>query len=161
MPGQTAYTVLPAVGLNGQILDDGFNLITSYPASELISVGRLCEVVGGLLRMCQTAGANLGNVVGVSAYIGAREPGQFQIGDMVPVLRRGKIFAEWNGTTQVEFATPNVNHSSTLAVSRGMFTDAVASAVAGSEISVAPTPGLIEVRPTGMATTCLVELNLP
>ena len=160
MPGQTAYTVLPAVGLSGQILDDAFNLITSYPAGELISVGRACEVVAGVLRMCQTTGAALGNVVGVSCYIGAREPGQFAIGDMVPVLRRGKIFADWNGTTQVEFAVPNVNHSSTIATNRGVFTDAATSAGAGVEIAAAPS-GCIEVRPTGMATVCLVELNLP
>jgi hypothetical protein len=161
MPQLTA-PILPVIGIPGMLADNARKLaIVGYPCSEPIPAGRLCEVVNGVLRLCQTTGASLGNVVGVSVYIGLKESTSvFAVGDLVPVVRIGRVWAEWNGTTQTEYSVPNVNHSSTVATNRGMITDAATSAVAGSEVSPAPNPGVRIWRP-GIATACIVEVNLP
>lgn len=165
---QTTYNLAPAIGVVGMpetpLPADG---VVSYPAGEVINPGRLCEVSAGLLRQCQSTGATVGaKIVGVSMWLNYREQPlpagavTWVVGDLVPCVRKGRVFAAWNGTTQVELAVPQVNHQSVTATNRGVFTDAASSAVADSEIAPAPSPGVNLIRDTASTTMCLVELNL-
>ncbi len=169
---QTSYSLDPAVGLPGMPADTGYNDIRSYPCSEDIPFGVLCELASGKVRRCQQSGSGLGStVVGVSVYDPAREQqvpsagtgaGSYKSGEMVPLLRKGRVFAQWNGTTQTALTQPNVNHPSSSDPSgiRGVFTDASTSTTAGSEITQCPA-SILMVRDTGSTSLCLVEINLP
>ena len=114
----------------------------------------------------------------LSASGGSSGAAGYQIGEMVPVLRKGRIFAAWDGGgAQAIFGTPNINHSSTTDANnvKGSFTGTATSVVAGSEIAAAPleilmvkdvsalTPqrGAASAGAAGPTFVCLLELNLP
>ncbi len=161
MSVQTSYSLAPGTGLAGQLLDSADCMITSYPAGEALSAGYLVVLSSGVLALPAAADAvTPPKIVGVVVYDDAREPGQYAIGDMVPVLRRGRIFAAWSGTTQAELTAPKITHSSATGA-KGTFTDASATAATGAEIGAAP-EGCLMLRANGTSTTvCCIELNLP
>lgn len=167
---QTSYNTDVVIGVPGQPRASTIHeMIVSYPAGEVINFGRAVAVnSSGLLQQVQETGDGLlAGLLGVSVYQPAREQAypptfggaQYQVGEMVPVMRRGRIFAEWNGTTQGYCAAVNVNCSSTTDTNRGIFTDAAISAVAGSEIAVAT--GMVLYAPTGVSNLCELDINLP
>lgn len=176
MAGQTAYSATPAIGVPGMLADGGHDRRIDtmiVAAGQTIPFGAVVEDVGdGTCRLPgDTGNPGAFALCGVAVMSVAREqsftPGvgsagaAYTAGEAIPVLRRGRIFALWSGTTQVARATPNVTHSSTTN-SKGYFTDAAAASTAGSEISAAVTTGGCSlVRPTGAAGFCLVDLNLP
>jgi hypothetical protein len=74
---------------------------------------------------------------------------------------RGRIYAEWKGTTPPLFGMPNVYHSSTIATDRGKFTDAGTSAGAGTEIAVSGHQFSTRFVLAGTGNIVEIEVNLP
>lgn len=157
---QLTYVQDRSVAIAG-MLGDGWNGqdIRSFPASEAIVPGVLCEVVAGKVRPAQGTGQEIASVAGVAVYRDVYPPGGYAIGDMVPCLAKGRVWVSFiAGTGGTELELARVSHSSTVATDRGKFTDAAAAATAGSEVS-----GPLGVfRGTdNTATLALVELILP
>lgn len=166
---QTDYSFNPVIGTLGQrYREHTSDEVVTYPASVQIMPGTLLELVtvSGVdkVRPAQSASGALKPLVGVALYEDRYAPAlgstnnYFQAGDLVPVLRKGRVFAAWNGTTQASLATVNYEHSTTTNP-QGSFTDAATSVTAGSEIDLAN--GVRLVRNISSTTMCLVELALP
>lgn len=178
--GQLSYSVFPAQATPGMIFDLGFNQILSGPANEVINPGRLLQVSSDGTAFQQVQNTSTDTItppssVGVAILKTAREGlgaanvvtpsggGQYQPGDIVPVLFRGTVWCQWSGTTQPKYGNLNVYHSSTVATNRGIFTDVSASSTAGSEVS--PAGGFIRTRVLPVAgntgNLVLLDVNLP
>lgn len=177
--GQTVYNQFPAFAQPGQLADVTYNEVAYFPAAEVIQPGVMVELAADGISCQQvqdtgnTAGVSTG-VLGVSVLVTAREGAgavgispygvggpQYNIGDSVPVLMRGRIYAAWQGTTQTAFGLPNVFHSSTTATTRGVFTDTATSAVAGSEVSNASHAFRVRQALPGSGNIVLLDVNLP
>lgn len=189
--GQTSYQLNPDIGVAGQLADENLDSrVVSYPAGEPISFGRLCEVdSSGLLHPVRGTGANIASdsLAGVSVFDVAREQqlassggsagsGFYGTNDMVPVLRKGRIYAAWDGSgTQAILGRINVNHPSTGDTNgvRGVFTGSATSTTAGAEVTQCPaeilsvrdvsasTPRRNNSAPNDWELICLLEVNLP
>ena len=177
--GQQTYNQFPAFAQPGQIADLSYAEIASYPASEVINPGRLLMLYSDGLSVMQaqsTADTQLTTkLMGVSCLITARESSgafgitaygvggpQYNIGDSVPVLQRGRMYAEWKGTTQVAFSVAmNMYSSSTIATDRGKITDAVVSAGAGTEISLIGVGVRTRQTLPNTGNIVLIDVNLP
>ncbi len=154
---QTSYANDLSVALPGQLADDGTYDILSYAAAEEIPPGRQCVLnSSGTLELPQDTGYS--KPVGVSCYLSARPPGAYAIGEMVPCVRRGRVWADTTGSAPGQLVEANVNHSSTVATHRGKFTTTAISAGAGTEISDAGPVSFIKAGTTNLA---LVEVNFP
>jgi hypothetical protein len=178
--GQQTYNQFPAFAQPGQLADLAYAEIVSFPAYEVIQPGRMVEMATDGLSVQQVQDASMDTQlttisVGFSLLITARESSgaygitpygvggpQYNIGDSVPVLQRGRMYAEWKGTTQVAFsAAMNVYHSSTIATDRGKITDAAAASTTGSEISpLGPGVRCRQVLPN-TGNIVLIDVNLP
>lgn len=183
--GQTSYANFPAFAQPGQLADLTYCEIQSFPAAEVINPGRLVELASDGLscQQVQDAGVDTppAKMLGISLLQDAREGAgavgiqaygvgglQYQIGDTVPVLMRGRVYAEWSGTTQPAFQNGangsgalHVYSSSTTAANRGKFTDVAVSAVAGSEVSYAGQGIRVRQALTGSGNIVLLDINLP
>ncbi len=173
--GQTTYNIFPGFAVPGMILDEEFNVFRSFSAASAINPGTAVELAsdGVSIQMCQDTGDAALAMVGIAVLQTAREGvgtnnfttstggGVWQPGDEVLVMTRGKIWGYWSGTTQVNLAVPNVKHSSTVATLRGTFTDAVAAATTGSEVSVGPSwINIIQVQ-SGAGNVVALAVNFP
>lgn len=173
--GQTVYNQFPAFAQPGQLADLAYNEIAYFPAAEVIQPGRAVEIASDGIS-CQQAQqtSTTFNPVGVSVLLTAREGSgavgitaygvggpQYNIGDSVPVLMRGRIYAEWKGTTQTAFGMPNAYHSSTTATDRGKFTDAGTSSGAGTEVANAGHAFRVRQALPGSGNIVLLDVNLP
>jgi hypothetical protein len=185
--GQTDYSLFPYVGGAGQrYRASSSDEVVDYVALATIQPGQLLEVVTVAaaesptgesegVRPAQSASGALKPVAGVALYVEtyaplpgqAAPPNYFMAGDRIPVLRKGRVYAQWSGTTQGVLVTANYYHESTGATAvQGVITDAATSATAGSEVDALPA-GMRVVRPTAQsgqrsAPNCvLLELNLP
>lgn len=159
---QTAYALKPVTALPGQDMDPAMagRHVESWVASEAIPFGCAVEFNSGKVRRPQQASTAL-DFQGVALYSSAKEPdsgGGYVAGDLVPVMRKGRVACVWTGTTVVENAVPKVRHSSTIATNRGYFTDAAEDASAGTEIHNAPNG--VRMRGTAVLETGLVEIEL-
>jgi len=177
--GQQTYNQFPAFAQPGMLSDLTYNEIRMFPAFEVIQPGVLVELASDGLSCIQaqeTGNTPINTQLGISVLLTAREAAgafgltpygvggpAYNIGDSVPVLVRGSIYAAWSGTTQHAFGSTQVNyyHSSTIATTRGVFTDAASSATVGSEVSVAPHA----IRPRqalpGTGNIILLDVNFP
>lgn len=199
--GQTSYQLNPDIAVPGMLFDENLDdKVISFPAGEVIEFGRLVEVdANGLVWKVSGTGAALVHagrqLAGVSVFDVAREqqlstilPGGstgnagYQVGEMVPVLRKGSVYAAWDGGTgalsQTVLGPINVNHSSTTDPNdiKGTFTGNATSNTAGSEVALAPagitcsvrgdvsglTPQRGAVASAGVGPTfvCALEVNL-
>lgn len=182
--GQTSVTVFPATAQAGQLADLALNVIETFTAIEVINPGRFVEVASDGLSVQQVQGSSSSDTtghfyktcLGVSIMKTAREGAgasgvtaygvggpAYAIGDPVPVLRRGRIFAEWKGTTQPAFGQAQVYHSSTTAdlADRGKVTDAAVGQSAGSEVSYLPAGVLTRYKLPGTGPVVLIDVNFP
>lgn len=178
--GQQTYAQFPAFAQPGQLADLANAEIASYAASEVINPGRLLmfDATGLQVKQAQESGADtqLTTVLaGVSLLVTARQGSgavgltayglggiAYQVGETVPVLQRGRVYAEWKGTTQVAYSVGmNVYCSSTTATDRGKVTDAVASAVAGSEVSLIGVGVRTRQTLPNTGNIVLIDINLP
>ncbi len=174
--GQTAYQMFPDVAQPGQLADLAYNEIVSFPASEVIQPGRVvCLNADGLTcQQAQGTSSTLAKVLGISVLrtregagaVGITAYGiggvAYAVGDMVPVLMRGRIYAEWDPTgTQSGWGAYTINESSTTATKRGTLTNAAASTTTGSEVATSITGirGRQALSSTG--NLVLVDVNLP
>ena len=168
---QTTYTLNNKAGLPGMLFDnDESNYIDSKPCGAVaLAAGVAVELVAGVLVIAQGTGDPDANKLwGVTVFKDSLEPnpttgaGEYQPGQEVPVLRRGRIWASVvSGTTITPGAAANYTHSSTSGA-QGTFTTAAVSGVAGSEISATKA---IFYQDGGLASAtppiACVELNLP
>ncbi len=163
---QLSYSLNNRAGLPGQLYDaDSSNFIDSKPCGAVVlQPGTAVELVNGLLRIAQGTGDPNSKVLwGVVVYTAAMEPGGYPVGQDVPVLRRGRIWANVAaGATFAQGAAVNYTHSSDGSNSQGAFTSVAVSAVAGSEISATKAVwfqdgGLVGASPS----IACIELNLP
>jgi hypothetical protein len=174
-PGQSTYTEFSALAQPGQLADCAYNEIVSFMAAETINPGRAVELASDNLsiQQCQQTSTTC-TPRGIAIWKTAREGGgpdgltafsveglSYQAGEMVPVLMRGRIYAEWKGTTQTAFAMPNIYHSSTIATDRGKFTDAGTSSGAGTEIANAGHQFFTRFALVGTGNIVEIEVNLP
>jgi len=155
---QLTFTQDPKIGTPGQIQDAESSQIVSLVAAVDLLPGRVVEVDSNN-RINYPSSTTLGRVAGITCYVAGALPGSWKAGDQVPVLRKGRIFAEFSGGTQGNLVAANVNHSSTIATNRGKVSTSATSATAGSEVS-ALGPCVL-VRPVADTSMCIVELNLP
>src|ERR1700676_2958134 len=173
--GQQTVNQFPAFALPGQLADLAYNEIVYFPANEVIQPGRCVELASDGISVQQTQQTSTTFApVGVSILITARESAgsvgitgygiggpQYNIGDSVPVLMRGRIYAEWKGTTQTAFGMPKAYHSSTVATDRGKLTDAATATGAGVEIANAGHTFRVRQALPGTGNIVLVDVNLP
>ncbi len=147
---QTTYSLDHVAAVAGQVVSKD-RTVGKYAAAEEIPPGRLVVLNSdGALELPQDT--TLAKAVGVSMYRDAKEPGPWAVGDFVPVLRQGVIWAEFSGGTAADLAEANVKHSSTISTHRGKFSASSVSSGTGTEISD-PGPCLFYSAegPTGLA----------
>lgn len=156
---QITFNVSPSIAASpGQWADNGYHDTLSYPAKVAIPFGVLCEIVltNGFeeIQPVQDAGttvAFLPVLAGVSVYdpmreqslsysaAGSGQGGSYQVGEMVPCARRGRIFVAWDGGGTWPSTGPvRLQHSSTGAFPQGVFTMTAASTTVGHEIDLVP-----------------------
>lgn len=194
MSVQTTYGQALDIAVPGMLADMNLDSkVLSFPAGENIAFGRLCEVdSAGLLHHVQGASSTIasGALAGVSVFdvarmqqissAGSAGSGYYNSGEMVPVLRKGRIFAAWDGSVQALsqgiFTRPYVNHPSTTPDTngiRGVFSGGTLSTVAGAEITQVPAEIVMCKDVSGKTAqyggasanaytfVCLLEVNLP
>lgn len=139
---QTSYGLSQTQALPGMLasMDPGQLVEGAFKAGETgILPGLMVEIDPSdptKCRLPQTASA-AGVMLGVVIYNPLDPPSAtgYSVGQQVRVLRRGRIYAQFNGTTGSDMGTDlKVNSSSTVATNRGKLTDAATSAGAGTEI---------------------------
>lgn len=183
--GQTTYNQFPAFAQPGQLADLAYAEIVSFPAAEVIQPGRMVEIASDNLscQQVQDSGATTppAKMLGFSLLQTAREGAgavgitgygvggvAYAIGDTVPVLTRGRLYAEWKGTTQPAWQNGangsgglHVYSSSTTATDRGKLTDAAVSSSSGSEVLYAGSGVRCRGALSGTGNIILVDVNLP
>lgn len=164
---QLTYSLNNKAGIPGQLYDnDASSFVDSKPCGAVIlQPGVGVELVAGVLRIAQGTGDPNGSVFwGVVVYTPAMEPGGYPVGQEVPVLRRGRIWALLD--SGVAYAgtgvAVNYTHSSNASHGQGTFTNAVVSGVVGQEVSATRAVwfqdgGLVGASPS----IACVELSLP
>lgn len=191
--GQTSYQLNPDIAVPGMLADENLDSrVMSVPAGENIPFGRLCEVdSSGNLFLVKGSGATIasGKLAGVSIFDVAREQqlastggsagsGFYAQSELVPVMRKGRIYAAFDGSVtnvQAPFAAPGVNHPSSSDASgiRGVFSGGTTTTTAGAEITTTGT-NILYVRDVSTLTpargaagtnnyqyVALLEINLP
>lgn len=182
--GQLTYSVFPPVADPGMLGDNSVQRIESFPAAETIQPGRgLLMTSSGTVEQAQGTRSDTTTVLdlfGFSILRTSREGlGQendsttlggaaYNAGDMVPVLRRGCLYAEWKGTTipagGPTYTQLNMYQSSTTATDRGKVTDAAAASTSGSEVG--PIGGRVRVKPvlpalSNTGNIILLDISFP
>lgn len=157
---QTNFPINPNAGMPGQRFDNGPHEVRAFIAAEAIPFGALCEiVVTNGVRYCQrvqdsgTAGSFLPNLAGIAEYDPMREQnyvgvsgasagsGGYAKGEMVPCIRRGRVWVNWDGDTTTawpEYAAIRVKHNSDGSSGAGVFTTKAAATTLHAEIDTAP-----------------------
>lgn len=162
---QTTYSLDSAIGLPGQLADLNEKSVESFVAAEDLKPGMLVTLDTGSAELPKDTilGKTLGIVL-LHDVLPQTLAGEvfYPAGTVVPVLRKGKAFAQYSGGTQVQKGAANVKHASddTLgnAQHRGKITGSATSTTAGAEVSAT---SLVFDRNTGLSDLCVVEVNLP
>ncbi len=176
---QTTYNQYPAEALQGQLVrgED----VTSHPATEVVPPGVMVQISAtGSVRPCQDAAATIAGLWGISILKTTLNNAQpigsttgYGTGDMVPVCRRGRIWAAFQaaatgsaGTTgSTGFAGVNVFHPSVPTTSatalgvRGFLSGTATTGTAGVESTFVNGVQIVRFA-TGWALA-LVDVNLP
>jgi len=162
---QTTYNRSRAKAVPGLISEEMDNFVVSYPAAEDIPPGRLVVLNSdGALELPQDT--SFAKPVGVSAFSPTNQQAAipadgflYKEGDMVPVVRRGRVWAEVSSSSEPEaLVEANVKHSSTTSTHRGKFTTNAVSSSSGAEVADAG-PVLFVMKES--TSLWLVELGFP
>lgn len=147
---QTSYPLDNSPAMSGQVVE-AETWSGRYICSEALPAGRICALhTDGQLRLPRHGD----KILGVVPYRAASNPGGYQAGDTVSVLREGAAWVESSGTAPVSTALqrPNLMASTTIATERGRVTSDATSASSGVEID-ALTPGIECVKTATAATS--------
>lgn len=153
-------------------------LFGALPAMAVVQPGDVLEKVlsGGVIcvRGAQSANGALAPLCGVALYKDARMPATrqastttgYQIGESVPYMRRGQIYAKFvstdGATAQVLGGVANYEHSTTLLAEQAAFTDKATASTTGHEVDAVPGAVFVkDVTATLGFGFCLVDLNWP
>lgn len=176
MSAQSAAVVLDCLeGKAGQIADCKFNdSITAVATADLIA-GRIVLLAidsnnsHQLTATPPSTTVTLAdeNALGIVVHDASKEfnsNGNFQAGDQVAVLRKGRIFANIDSDDTASPPTfmlvAKVHHSSTTATKRGLLTTDAAVTTAGSEVTALTKCRFI--RPSNTTSgVALVEIGVP
>lgn len=160
MGGQTTYNLDRPVAVAGQINDTDDIVVRSWPCGATpILPGMFVEVLNDVVQPAKSTGQEIAKPAGVAIYKDMLEPGGYVQGNLVPVMRKGQIWAIYSGTSiPTDLQDAKVSHSSTVATANGTFTDAASAATAGSEVTgaLAKFSGK-----SSTLTLVLVELDIP
>lgn len=175
---QNTHAFAPAVGLAGLIEDSAYADVRSYVAAVDIPFGRMVEV-NASGQVVLPLSTTLGRLAGIAARPHSKDPygvgadvansnaHGWKAGDIVPVICKGQVWAEFDGTaaTAVALTPLNVRHPSgsvatTVAVTRGKLTNAAADVDAGEEITATAGVRVLQV-PTANVGLARVEVNFP
>lgn len=146
-------------GEPGEVPRDQLPEIVSFTAAEPIHPGRAVEIAadGLSIQQVQQTGA-ICWPVGIAIRHRRRGAG-YNIGDTVPVLMRGRIFARWLGALQPTVGgSLNLYHSSTDFTNRGTYTDAPVSTAVGAEVAAAGPKVSVSRQGMGMGDVVLVDV---
>jgi hypothetical protein len=165
---QTTITQYHGTAVPGQLDSQSEDfVIDSWPASVVIPFGVVVEVANDAVNL--PISTSLGTVAGISVFADARMGGTYapggssayQVGEMVPVLRRGRIYANYHGGSQSNYGSVNVWHPSTDGSSNlkyaGYITNTATSTTAGQEI--AALSNAVTPRTVSDSGLCLVSVN--
>lgn len=166
MPPQTSYSLDNPATQPGQLLDNDSDVkIVPFIANEDIpfGIGLEFEATGTKVQRPRGTGAPVAQFAGVSVYKDTLEPGGYKAGDVVDVLRKGRVAVTTVGTAIAQtdaLTAANVSHSSTTDADRGKFTKGATSGTAGSEVGDVGAKWARK-APSGISNLAYVELNLP
>ncbi len=153
---QTTYSRDLAKAVPGMMSKDPGSLVVSYPAAEDIPAGRMV-VLNSDLAVELPQDTSFAKPVGVSVFSPTNmQPAVpaagfvYKAGDMVPCLRRGRVYMEYSGGSPDNFAQANVHHSSTVSTNRGKLTASSTSSGTGVEIANPGPVTFVEAGPSGM-----------
>lgn len=163
---QLTYPTTNPAAVPGMLHDNDPDLhfegrINTSAAVIPYGVGVEEDSAGNGCQIAQDTNADTTQFRGVTVYDAADEPGGYNPGDMVRILRKGRIAVTTVGAAvaQTDLGTAaNLSHSSTTATDRGKFTKSATATTAGAEISDV---GAKWRGPTGTANLAWIELNLP
>jgi hypothetical protein len=129
MPVQTSYTMKPAVALAGLVSTAQDTIIDSYTAEEALDFG-VGVIVGATdAQVKETVSGGKLRGVTVFNHSGINESASsIATGDLVPVLRKGRIYGKANGAVTAEAPAYVII---TVGATQGQFT-----ATAGSNLLV-------------------------
>lgn len=160
---QTTMLLSPVVAVRGMPYDtETLDGCVSAIANGAIPFGALVEInSSGLAQVPQQT--TLTKPFGVALYSAAADAGGYVDGDVVPVCRKGRVWAGTSGTAPSTLGAVNVRHASTDGNSeaqyRGDFTATATSVTVGQEKSLLP--GVVCFKASGVSGLALIELNLP
>lgn len=128
---QTSYTLDRRPGIPGMAFDIGDSDIVSFVANEALEPGKIVRVRSD--GKVEYPTDDTGVLVGVVMYQDTKESSYpqgtavYQAGDVVPVLRYGRIWTQFVSGTQVIMADANLSNGATVA-DRGKLTAQVTAA---------------------------------
>jgi hypothetical protein len=163
---QTSYSIDNPAAVPGMLMDNDEDcVIVPFVAAGAIpfGVGLELDSSGTKVQLPQGTGAPVAQFAGVSVYKDTLEPGGYAAGDIVHVLRKGRVAVTTVGTAPAAtdaLTAANLSHSSNTATDRGKFTKAATSGTVGSEIGDVgakwhrnPVPGITNLS--------VIEVNVP
>jgi hypothetical protein len=164
---QTSYSVFPSQAYQGQPGDGylGTYIVSEIAAADFAPGLGLEYDTAGLVRPAQSTGTDIARKAGVSVLKTSKSSTAplstnvtFKSGDVVPCLRRGKIWAKFDGGSPIKGDSLNLKHSSTTAANQGVFTASATSGTAGSEIGTA---GVTLDKLNTAGDLALIDVNYP
>lgn len=161
---QLVYNRNLTTAVPGLMAEDDDGYVVSYPAAEDIPPGRIVVLNSdGAVELPQDT--TFSKPVGISVFSPTNQmtaiPSAgfvYAAGDMVPVLRRGRCWASYQGGSPATLTQATVNHSSTVATHRGKLSASVTSGGVGTEIS---DPGPVMFVMAGPSGVWLAEVGYP
>lgn len=162
MSGQTSYVFEPAVAIEGMIADSGVRDVISRLLESSASDAGLFHVKGTATdqtKLPAAAGDVTNFLQGVSVYEPMRAAtataDRLRAKDMVPLLRRGRIWVKVAGTALVDNGPVFVTHS-------GADAGKVSGAVgAGPDATAVPNGAAKCIKGGAPGALALIDLNLP
>lgn len=165
---QTAISADRAKAVPGLLADNRLdNYVTGrYVAGEDIYPGRLVVLNASTGKLQHPQDTSFAKAVGIACYSPTNQQTAipatgfvYAAGAQVPVLRRGRVWAEVSSSSEPgQLVESNVKHSSTVATHRGKMTTDVVSTGAGTEVADGGAIAFVEKATT---TLWLVEINYP
>jgi hypothetical protein len=155
---QTTYPFDPVIAIPGMVVDrTPGGQRGRYECSEDLPAGRIAEYNSGTLRLPQSAAPKF---LGAVPYNSSLPAGGYKAGEhMVPALRRGLIWLEYQGTAPSPEEPVNIMHSTETATHRGKVTGDAPSESTGAEITAIG--GIVCVKVDTTLKLALCEINLP